>query len=85
MQNNQENQNEERIFNVMVDGVGYKVAATPFNFNEQVRYNVIVNGEEPAIFVWDTEMSMFKSLSDDTSTFPDGLMRAINDELLKTP
>ena len=85
MQNNRENQNEERKFNVMVDGIGYKVAATPFSFNDQVRYNIAVNDEEPAIFVWDTEMSMFKSLSDDTSTFPDGLMRGITEELLKTP
>ena len=85
MQNNKENQKNERKFNVLLDGVGYTVAATPFDFNSQVRYNVKVNQGDPAVFVWDTEMSMFKSLDDDTSTLPDGLMRAINDELLKTP
>lgn len=80
MQNSQENQNDERSINVMVDGVGYAVTASPFDFNAQVRYNVTVNQEESAVFAWDKEMSMFKSLSEDTSTFPDGLMRGINDD-----
>ena len=84
MNNNQEKQGDQRSFHVNVDGVGYSITAVPFDFNEQVRYNVSVNEEEPVVFAWDTEMTMFKSLSDDTSTFPDGLMRAINDELLKT-
>ena len=84
MENNKENKNDKRSFTVNVDGVGYEVTATPFDFNAQVRYNVTVNHEEPAVFAWDSEMSMFKSLSDDTSTYPDGLMRGINDELLKT-
>ena len=85
MQYNQENQNNERRFNISVDRVGYSVAATPFDFNDQVHYHVRVNQGEPAVFAWDVEMSMFKSSSEDTSTLPDGLMRAINDELLKTP
>lgn len=85
MENNQENQKNERSFNATVDGIGYAVTAVPFEFNEQVRYNVKVNQGDPAVFAWDSEMSMFKSLSEDTSTLPDGLMRAINDELLKTP
>ncbi len=85
MQLKKENQQDERSFNVLVDGVGYAVTASPFNFNTQVRYTVTVNQEESAVFAWDTEMSMFRSLNENTSTFPDGLMRAINDELLKTP
>lgn len=60
------------------------VTAVPFTFNNQVRYNVQVNDENPAVFVWDIEMSMFKSVSEDTSVFPDGLIRAIYVELLKT-
>ena len=85
MHNNPENSRNERKFGVIVDGVGYTVSATPFDFNDQVRYNVKVNQGDPAVFAWDSEMSMFKSLSDDTSVFPDGLMRGINEELLKTP
>ena len=85
MQNNPENSNNERKFNLNVDGVGYTVTAIPFDYNNQVRYNVCVNDEDSAIFAWDSEMSMFKSLSDNTSIYPDGLMRGINKELLKTP
>ncbi len=84
MQNNPENSKKAKRFNVIVNGVGYSLSATPFNFNDQVRYNVQVNEEDPAVFAWDSEMSMFKSLSDDTSILPDGLMQAINLELLKT-
>lgn len=85
MQNNQDNQKNERKFNLNIDGIGYFVTAVPFDFNNQIRYNVQVNDEDPAVFAWDREMSMFKSLSDDTSVFPDGLTQAINQQLLKTP
>ncbi len=85
MQNNPGNSKNERRFSVIVDGVGYSVSVSPFDFNDQVRYNVQVNEEDATVFAWDTEMSMFKSLSDDSSVMPDGLTQAINEELLKTP
>lgn len=85
MQDNPVNSKNKRKFNVIVDGVGYNVVATPFNFNDQVRYHVQINEGDPAVFTWDSEMSMFKSLSDDASVLPDGLTEAINTELLKTP
>ena len=85
MQNNQENPENKTKFNVTVDGVGYRVSTEPFMFNNQVRYNVQVNEENPAVFAWDTKMLMFRSLSDSTSVFPDGLLQAINEELIKTP
>jgi hypothetical protein len=85
MRDNTANSKNKRKFNVIVDGVGYNVAATPFNFNDQVRYHVQVNEGDPAVFAWDSQMSMFKSLNDDASVLPDGLTQAINTELLKTP
>lgn len=85
MQNNHENQKNKRSFHVIVDGVGYAVTAIPFDFNNQVRYNVELIEGDPVVFAWDSQMSMFTSLSEDTNDWPDGLMRAINDELLKTP
>lgn len=85
METNKTSNQEIRSFNVTVDGVGYAIESTPFQFNDQVRYSIRVNGGEPAVFVWNDEMTMFQSLQDNTSVYPDGLMRAINDELLKTP
>ena len=84
MENNRDNQKNKRKFNLTIDGVGYRVTAAPFNFNDQVRYTVQVNEEDSAVFAWDKEMSMFKSLSDDTAVFPDSLTQAINMQLLKT-
>ena len=84
MQKNHENMKNKRKFHVIVDGIGYAVSATSFDFNAQVRYHVGVNDEEPAVFAWDSKMSMFTPLSEDAITWPDGLIRGINDELLKT-
>ena len=85
MQNIPGNSKNQRRFNVIVDGVGYSISVSPFTFNDQIRYNVGVNEEDPAVFAWDSDMSMFMSLSDDTILLPDGLLQAINEELLKTP
>ena len=48
-----------------------------------LRLAISVNEADAEVFVWDTEMNMFRSLSEDTAILPDGLMRKINETLLE--
>lgn len=70
-------------FNIDVDGVGYFVEAEPYQFNNQVRYYISVNGRTRDVFVWDTERELFRALDDDAVILPDGLIRDISNKLLE--
>jgi len=69
-------------FSTDVDGISYFVEAAPFQFNDQTRYYVSVNGAEKDIFVWDPERNMFRALDDNANILPDGLIRNISDKLM---
>ena len=77
------NKKQQKKINVTVDNIPYTIQAKPFDYNNQVRFEVSVNDTDADVFVWDTEMNMFRSLSEDTATLPDGLMRTINETLLE--
>ena len=69
-------------FSTDVDGVDYFVAVAPFQYNDQTRYYVSVNGGEEDIFVWDSEREMFRAIDDDANILPDGLIRNISAKLM---
>lgn len=66
---------EER-FEIRVDGVPYVVAASPFQFNTETRYNVKLNGNEH-IFTWDSRIGRLAPIDDDASDIPDGVEEEI--------
>jgi hypothetical protein len=70
----------EQRFEVSVDGVPYSVRATPFQFNEETRYNVRYNGSE-YIFSWDPQIGRLASLNDDAADIPDNLEEVIAQKL----
>ena len=74
--------NQQKTIHLTVNNIPYSLNIKPFDFNAQTRYEVSVNEAGAAIFAWDSEMRMFKSLSEDTSTLPDDLMQEINNRLL---
>lgn len=77
------NKKYPKKINVTVDNIPYTIQAKPFEFNNQVRFEVSINEADADVFVWDTQMNMFRSLSEDTVVLPDGLMRTINNTLLE--
>lgn len=70
-------------FNIDVDGVDYLVEAEPYQWNNQVRYYISVNGGTRDVFVYDPEREMFRALDDDAVLLPDGLIRDISNKLLQ--
>lgn len=69
------------LFELLVDGVPYEVRATPFQFNDDVRFRVSYNGGQIYVFVWDQELRRLTAIGEDTGTIPDSLERAISQKL----
>jgi len=71
----------EKRFNILVDSVPYMVKATPFTFNEEIRYKVSFNGSPEHVFTWDSSLGQLRAIDDDSSTLPDNLEEAISEKL----
>lgn len=67
-------------FDLNVDDVPYVVEAKTFDFNDEQRYYIRVNGGEDHVFTWDAQLHRFRSL-DDASDIPDTLEEAISRKL----
>lgn len=76
------NENNERYFNIVVDEIPYRVEFEPFFFNDQVRYYVSINAGPRDVFVWDTEVQLFRAIDDDAGVLPVGLEKAISAKLI---
>lgn len=76
-------QNQAHELNITVDGVPYFVEAKPFEFNDQIRYNITINGGPETVFVWNDDLQLFKPLGDDSSTLPDGLILSITRRIME--
>jgi hypothetical protein len=75
------NKGNEGYFNVVVDEIPYRVEFEPFFFNDQVRYYVRVNAGPQDVFVWDTEVELFRAIDDNAGVMPVGLEKAISAKL----
>ena len=71
----------ERTLNFVVDEVPYVVKASPFSFNEEVRYYINVNGATDHVFTWDSELKMLRAIDDDAGTLPNAVEEAISTRL----
>ena len=69
------------LFELLVDGVPYEVRATPFQFNDDIRYRVSYNGGQIYVFVWDQEMRRLSAIGEGVETIPDSLESAISQKL----
>ncbi len=68
-------------FNLLVDSVPSMVKATPFRFNDGIRYTVSFNGSPEHVFTWDSSLGQLRAINDDSSTIPDNLEMAISEKL----
>jgi hypothetical protein len=71
----------QRTLNLVVDDVPYVVKASPFSFNEEIRYYVSVNGGTEHVFTWDSELKILRAIDDDAATIPNALEEAISERL----
>jgi hypothetical protein len=69
------------LFELLVDGVPYEVRATPFRFNDDIRYRVSYNGGQIYVFVWDEQLKRLTAIGEGTETIPDSLESAISQKL----
>jgi hypothetical protein len=69
------------LFELLVDGVPYEVRATPFQFNDDIRYRVSYNGGQIYVFVWDQELKRLAAIGEGAETIPDSLESAISQKL----
>ncbi len=58
------------------------VKATPFTFNEEIRYRVSINGDVEHVFTWDSSVGQLRAIDDDSSTLAVNLEEAISEKLL---
>ncbi|MDQ6843439.1 MAG: hypothetical protein M3Z92_03670 [Bacteroidota bacterium] len=75
------NKDNQRYFNLVVDKIPYRVEFEPFFFNEQVRYYVSINAGPKDVFVWDTNVELFRAIDDNAGVLPVGLEKAISEKL----
>ena len=72
---------DEKKFDLLVDKVPYLVNATPFTFNNELRFLIRINGGEEHVFTWDSEIGALRAIDDDAATLPVGLEEALSEKL----
>jgi hypothetical protein len=65
---------------LVLDGVPYRVQATPFEFNTETRFRVSYNGNE-YIFTWDSSLGRLAAIGDEAVDLPDNLEVAVAEKL----
>ena len=65
-----------------MDGVPYRIEVEPFSFNDQVRYNVSIDPGAKHVFVWDTDVELFRAIDKDAAILPVALEKAISAKLI---
>lgn len=69
------------LFELLVDGVPYEVRATPFQFNDDIRFRVSFNGGQLYVFVYDQQLKRLTAIGEGTETIPVSLEEAISQKL----
>ena len=69
------------LFELLVDGVPYEVRATPFQFNDDIRFRVSFNGGQTYVFVYDQQLKRLTAIGEGTETIPVNLEEAISQKL----
>ena len=59
-------------FEMVIDGVPYRVHATPFTYNTETRFKVDYNGDE-YIFTWDSSLGRLAPMGSESAVLPDNL------------
>lgn len=73
---------QQQTIQLLINGIPYVVKITPFEFNDKTRFTVSFNDSDDYVFTYDTNVSQYVSIGDDTETIPDDLEAAISEKLL---
>ena len=76
-----ERHEKTRNFDLVVDGVPYSIESTPFSYNDELRFRIVLNGTSEHVFTWDPQISMIRPINDDSSVLPAGLEEALSEKL----
>lgn len=72
---------DTKNFDLVIDGVPYKIKAKPFMFNDQLRFSVICNDSEEYIFARDENVGQLTAIDSAAVDIPDNLEEAIAEKL----
>lgn len=73
---------QQQTIQLLINGIPYVVKITPFEFNDETRFTVSFNDSDDYVFTYDTNVSQYVSIGDDTETIPHDLEAAISEKLL---
>ena len=68
-------------FDLLIDGVPYFIRSTPFLYNDEIRFRVMINNDSEHVFTWDSQVSMLRAIDEDAAAIPDRLEEAISEKL----
>lgn len=76
-----EKHDKAKNFDIVVDGVPYRVKSAPFTYNDELRFRIILNEGSEHVFTWDPQIGMLRPINDDSSVLPAGLEEALSEKL----
>ena len=72
---------DEKRFDLVIDGMPYRIKSIPFLFNDALRFRIIVNETSEHVFAWDSEASILRAIDDDAAVVPAGVEEALSEKL----
>jgi hypothetical protein len=74
---------QTKIFDVIADGNPYSIKATPYTWNESIRYRLSVNDSPVYIFAWDEDLGRLAAMEGPKGSvvLPEIVEEAIANEL----
>lgn len=71
-------------FEMVTSKLPYHIDITPVAFNNETRFDVIINGDDGHLFVWDPVINELRPIDDDSATLPDDVQKEISARLVRT-
>jgi hypothetical protein len=68
-------------FNLAVDGAPFVVRAEAYKFNDELQYNVSINGGPNVLFSFDSELGRYAARGDEAIDVPDNVEMEIGNRL----
>ena len=72
---------DTKKFDLIIDGVPYNIKATPFMFNDEIRFSISYNDSEEYIFARDGNVGQLTAIDSGAVDIPDNLEEAIAEKL----
>ena len=68
-------------FEILIDGIPYIVTATPYRFNDDIRFKVKINESREYVFAWDSSVGQIVAIGDEGINIPDNVETEIGARL----